>query len=427
MYDLSVIGAGWAGFNAAQRAKELGKKVCLIESDLIGGTCLNYGCIPTKALIASAKIFALAKKSSSFGVQLDNLSFDFTKIQEKKNKTVSDLAQGMQGRLAGIDFIKSAAQIISANEIKVDTGIIKSKFILVATGSYPAQLPGLKFDQERIISSDQALSLSEVPASLLIIGAGAIGCEFASLFSILGSKVTLIEKFSQLLPVEDREIARKIEALFKKKGIQVVTQAQITDFNLADYSRVLVCVGRMANISGLGLDGLGVKIENNRILVDDYLRSSQSNIYAAGDCTSKIMLAHYAAYQGKLAVENMFLENPQKANNLVVPACVFTQPQIASVGLNQESAQQAGLLVKIHKFDFRASAMAHIIEETEGFIKIISDQETQKIVGASIIGPLASELIAVLSVAISAQLTQSQIRAMIFAHPTISESIQEAF
>ncbi|MDD5465111.1 MAG: dihydrolipoyl dehydrogenase [Candidatus Omnitrophica bacterium] len=426
MYDLAVIGAGWAGFNAALKAKELGLKVCLIESGRIGGTCLNFGCIPTKALIVCAKIFQLAKKAPGFGVELDNPRFNFTKIQERKNKIVRELAQGMRGRLAGIDLIESVARISSPNEIKADGRLINSKFILISTGSHSVLLPGLKIDQEKIILSDQALALSEIPQSLLIIGGGVIGCEFASLFSILGSKVAIIEKMPFLLPGEDMDIARKIEVIFKKKGIQVTCGADIANFNLEDYSRILVCVGRTANTAGLGLENLGVELANNRIIVDDYLQSSVAGIYAAGDCASKIMLAHYAAYQGRAAVENMVSNNKHKADNKIVPACIFTEPQIASVGLNEENALAAGLSVKVHKFDFRANAMARIIDEAEGFIKIISNRQTQEVIGASIIGPLASELISILSMAISAHLTVDQIRAMILAHPTLSESIYEA-
>ena len=442
MYDLAVIGAGWAGFNAAIRAKALGLKVCLIESGLIGGTCLNYGCIPTKTLIAYAKIFEQAKKSSDFGIELSNLSLNFTKIQEKKNKIVNDIAQGMRARLFGIDFIQSAAQITSFNEIKVEGRLINCKFILIATGSRPQELLELKFnglatltinpeqdrriDQGKIISSDELLNLTQVPDSLLIIGGGVIGCEFASLFSSLGSKVTLLEKMPHLLTGEDQEIVRKIEVVFKKKGIQVVTGADIASFKLEDYSKILVCVGRVANTAGLGLEKLGVKLENHKIIVDGYLQSTITNIYAAGDCTAKLMLAHYAAYQGRLAVENMFLDSKQKADNKIVSSCIFTFPQIASVGLNQESAQAAGFAIKIHKIDFRANAMAHILDEVDGFIKIISKQDNQEVVGASIIGPQATELISIISVAISAHLSVNQIRAMIFAHPTLSESIHEA-
>lgn len=427
MYDLAVIGAGWAGFNAALRAKELGLKACLIESDKIGGTCLNRGCIPTKALIACAKVFSLTKKSSVFGIELENLRFNFVKIQERKNRIVHQLAQAMRTKLSGIDFIQSAAVLVSPHEIKVDGRLINAKFILIATGSRPSQLTQLKFDQEKIISSDQALELSAIPPSLLIVGGGVIGCEFASLFSILGSKVTIIEKMPNLLPGEDKEIARKLEVIFGKKGIQVITNADIATVDIQNYSRVLVCVGRAANTAGLGLENLGVKMENDRIVVDDYLKTSVANVYASGDCASRLMLAHYASYQGKAAVENMVSNNAHQANNKIVPACIFTEPQISSVGLNEENAVSVGIPIKVHKFDFRASGAAWISDETEGFIKVISNQKTQEIIGASIIGPLASELIATLSVAVSEHLTLNQIRAMIFAHPTLSESIHEVF
>lgn len=425
MYDLAVIGAGWAGFNAALRAKELGLKVCLIESSQIGGTCLNSGCIPTKALIVCAKVFSLTKKSSVFGIESDNLRFDFTKIQQRKDKVVRELALGMKAGLSGIDFISSTAQIISPNEIQAGSRLIPAKFILIATGSRPSELAQLKFDQEKIISSDQALLLSEIPASLLVIGGGVIGCEFAGLFSALGAQVTIAEKLEFLLPGQDNDIARKLEVSFKKKGIKVITQADIASLDLDNYSKVLVCVGREAVISDFGLEDIGLKLENSRIAVDGYLKTSVANIYAAGDCASKIMLAHYAAYQGRLAVENMVSGNKYKADNPVVPSCIFTEPQIASVGLNENDAVKAGIEVKVHKFDFRASGMARIIDEAEGFIKVITRQESQEVIGACIIGPLASELIAPLSMAISAGLTVKQIRAMIFAHPTLSESIQE--
>jgi len=426
MYDLAVIGAGWAGFNAALRAKDSGLKVCLIESGQIGGTCLNRGCIPTKALIACAKIYSLIKKSSGFGIESDNPRFNFSKIQERKNKLIWDLAQGMQSRLGEIDFIKSAAEIISGHEIKVDGRIVSAKFILISTGSRPVELAQLKFDALKIISSDEILSLPSVPRSLLIIGGGVIGCEFASLFSTLGAEVSILEKLSMLLPGEDKEVARKIEVIFKKKGIKVYTNTDLSAVDLNIYEKILVCVGREPNIAGLGLENLGIKLEKKGIAVDDYLRTSVANIYAAGDCTAKVMLAHYAAYQGVKAVENMISDNKYKADNSVVPACVFCDPEISSVGLNEEKAIAAGLAVKVHKFDFRASSMARIIDESEGFIKILSNPDTEEVIGGCIIGPKATELIAILTMAVSVHLKVSQIRAIIFAHPTLSESLSEA-
>ena len=425
MYDLAVIGAGWAGFNAALRAKELGLKVCLIESGQVGGTCLNRGCIPTKVLIACAKTYSLVSKSSVFGVESENPRLNFSKIQERKNKLIWDLAQGMQSRLVGIDFIKSAAEIISDHEIKVDGRVVAAKFILISTGSRPVELTQLKFDANKIISSDEIISLASVPRSLLIIGGGVIGCEFASLFSALGVEVSLLEKLSMLLPGEDKEVARKIEVIFKKKGVKVHTNADLSvvDFNI--YEKVLVCVGREPNLAGLGLENLGIKLERKGIAVDDYLRTSVANIYAAGDCAAKVMLAHYAAYQGVAAVENMVSGNKYKADNSVVPSCVFCDPEIASVGLNEEKANAAGIAVKVYRFDFRASAMARIIDESEGFIKIFYNPDTDEVVGGCIIGPKATELIAILTMAVSAHLKINQIRATIFAHPTLSESLHE--
>jgi len=425
MYDLAVIGAGWAGFNAALRAKESGFKVCLIECNKIGGTCLNQGCIPTKALIACAKTYSLIRKSASFGVESDNPRFNFSKIQERKDNLVRVLTQGMQSRISGIDFIQSKAQIISPHEIKVDGRLISAKFMLISTGSRPVELAHLKFDAVKIISSEGALSLSSLPRSLLIVGGGVIGCEFASLFAALGVEVSMAEKLPLLLPGEDSEISRKIEVTFKKKGIKVYTNSDISGFDLNIYERILVCVGREPDISGLGLENLGIKLDKKAIAVDDFLRTSVTNIYAAGDCASKIMLAHYAAYQGVAAVENMISGNKNKADNPVVPACVFCDPEISSVGLSEEKARAAGFAVKVNKFDFRASAMARIIEEYEGFIKVVSKQDTEEVIGGCIMGPKATELIAILTIAVSLHLKVSQIRAVIFAHPTLSESLRE--
>lgn len=292
MYDLVVIGAGWAGFNAALRAKELGLSVCLIDAGQIGGTCLNYGCIPTKTLIASAKVLLTAKKSTRFGIQLDNLSLDWQAIQAKKDKVVLTLKAGMHSRLKGIDFINASARIASPGEIISDGRSLKTKYMLIATGSKPAQLEHLRFGERNIISSDAALALPEIPSSLLVIGGGVIGCEFAALFCALGSAVTIIEKLPTLIPSEDTEVCRKLETIFKKKGIQVATGSDIATQDLNNYSKVLVCVGRAGQVNHLGLEELGVKLEHNRIAVNDYLQSSLGNIYAAGDCTGKIMLAH---------------------------------------------------------------------------------------------------------------------------------------
>lgn len=426
-YDLAVIGAGWAGFNAALKAKELGLKVCLIEKAQIGGTCLNRGCIPTKALIQSAKVYSLAKKSSNFGIQNCDPAVDFLKIQERKDKIIQGLRSGMEFMLKGVDFINAEAQFISNEEIKAGPERIEASYTLIACGSKPAETKNLKFDHKKIISSDDILNLKEIPKSLLIIGGGVIGCEFASLFSALGSQVSVVELMPQLLPGIDNQVARKLELVYKKIGIKVSVNTDVTTMDLNNYDLVLLSIGRAPNLEGLNLDQLGIKTEKNKICTDEYLRTNISNIYAAGDSTAKLMLAHFAAYQGCVAAEN--IAHPQqrkRADNLNIPGCVFTDPEIAVVGLSQLDAANKGIEVKVNKFDFLASGMARIIEETEGFVKIISDKNTGQILGAAIIGPRATELISVLTLAISNQLKISQIKDTIFAHPTLSEAIADS-
>ncbi|MCX5709251.1 MAG: dihydrolipoyl dehydrogenase [Candidatus Omnitrophica bacterium] len=427
MHDLAIIGAGWAGYNAAIKAKELGLKVCLIENSQVGGTCLNLGCIPTKTLIQSAKIFSLVKKSASFGVETQGPKINLAKVQERKDKVVQLLRSGMQAKLKDIDLLTGAAGIISPDKIKVGSQSIETKNILIATGSRPFELAQLKFDSKKIISSNEALNLKAVPARLLIVGGGVIGCEFASLYSTLGSQVTIAEKMPQLLPGIDSEVAKKIEVIFKKKKIAVSTNTDASSFKQSDFDLILVCVGRLPNTESLNLQNIGLKTDKNKVVVDEYLRTSIPNIFAAGDCTGKLMLAHYAAYQGVIAAEN--IANPQtmkKADNAVVPSCIFSDPEIASVGVNEEEAKNKGIEVSVKKFDFLASGMARIIDEAEGFIKTVCEAKTGRLIGASIIGPKATELISIFGLAISNDLTAEQIKHTIFAHPSLSESIRES-
>jgi len=427
-YDLAVIGAGWAGFNAALKAKEAGLKVCLIEASDVGGTCLNRGCIPTKTLIQSARVFNLTKKSLNFGIELQGAArVNFSKIQERKDKIIAQLRSGMQFLLKGIDFVNADAYFESNHQIKAGDKFITAKFILLASGSKPLEIGNLKFDGKKILSSDDILNLKELPGSLLIIGGGVIGCEFANLFSAFGTQVTIAEKMPQLIPGLDIDAAKKLETTFKKRGVKILLNIDATSINFNDYALVLLCVGRKANVDNLGLDKIGVKLEKGKIVTDEYLKTSQDNIYAAGDSTGKLMLAHFAAYQGITAAHNIaFRDKPKKADSFGVPSCIFTDPEVAFVGLSESEAKAKGIDIKINKFDFMASGMARIIDETEGFIKIISDNKTGIVLGACIIGPKATELISVLTLAVSNRLKISQIQETIFAHPTVSESIGEA-
>jgi dihydrolipoamide dehydrogenase len=424
MYDLTVIGAGWAGFNACLKARQMGKKVCLIERSELGGTCLNTGCIPTKSFVHSARTYHQTRKAASFGVTVLESSFDIHKAQERKSKIIQVLKNGIQSQLAGIDYINAAARFLNPQEIQAGDKTVKTQFVLVATGSCPAELDFLKFDGKKIISSNELLELKTVPKSFLIIGAGAIGCEFASIYSHLGTQVTLAEKMPQILPGGDAEVARKIETSFKKRGIKVITSADAKSLAAGDFDLVLVAVGRKPCFDGMRLEDIGIVTEKGKIKTDEYLKTSIDTVYAAGDCTASLMLAHFASYQGILAVENMFSQgNKTRSNYDAVASAVFSDPETASVGLTQERALEDGHLIR--RFDFRASGMAHIIDETDGFIKIISEKNTEKIVGAHIVGAKASELISVFSVAVSSGLTISHLKNSIFTHPSLSEAIGE--
>ncbi len=332
-YDLVVIGAGWAGFNAALRAKAHGLKVAIIEKEQIGGTCLNRGCIPTKALLQSAKIYSLTKKSKIFGIETTNPQINFSEIQSRKNKIIQQLQKGLEFMLGGVDFLNAEARILSCDTIEIGQKKINTKFILIATGSKPFELKDIKFDGKKIISSNEIFDLKEIPDSLLIIGGGVIGCEFASLFSTLGCQVSIVELTPQLLPGTDKEIAKKLETIFRKKGIKVATGADAKNLDLTHYNLVLLCIGRTPVTEGLGLDGLDIKLEKGRIIVDEYLKTSIANIYAAGDCASKTMLAHFAAYQGCIAAENIAEPTHlKKSNDSNIPNCIFTDPEIGSIG-----------------------------------------------------------------------------------------------
>ncbi len=425
-YDLAVIGAGWAGFNAALKAKELGLKTALIERDKLGGTCLNRGCIPTKALIQSAKILSLCKKSTSFGIECGTPLPDFVRIQERKARIVAALSSGMQSRLKGIDFIQSPASFVSPGVLKLDGRSITSRSVLIATGSRPVELPFLKFDGTKVISSDDALNLEKIPDSILIVGGGVIGCEFAGLFATLGAKVVIVEKMPQLLPGEDREVARKLESVFKKKGIKLNLAADAASFDPGQFERVLVCVGRSPASLELGLENIGIKAEKEKVSVDKFTATGVAGVFAAGDCTGGVMLAHYAAYQAKVAAGN--IADPAKrmpADNAVIPGCIFTDPEVARVGLTEEAAASKGE-VRIYRFDFLGSGMARIQDEADGFIKIVADAKSDALLGATIIGPRATELIAIFGLALTNGLKADALRKTVFAHPSFSEAIAEA-
>ncbi len=426
-FDLAVIGAGPAGYSAAGEAKRLGLNVALIERDSIGGTCLNYGCIPTKALIQSTKVFSVVRDAKIFGIETADPKIIFSQIQQRKTQIVDRLQKGMQFLLKDVAIFKGEAQFVSRNELRVGNKHIKAKNIIIATGSRAIELPNLKFDGQKIVSSRQLLDLETLPETLLIVGGGAIGCEFANIFSSLGVKVTIVELLSQLLPAEDQEAAAKLTTAFKKQGIAVCTETDAQSVNLDDFDLVLLSVGRMPDFGNLDLERIGVKTEGARLVVDAHLETTAAGVYAAGDCAGTKLLAHYATHQGQIAVSNIVNGSKQKKiESELIPNCIFTNPEVASIGITVAEAEKRGIDCKISRFDFMASGMARILNETHGFIKIVSDKKTEQILGAVIIGPKATELIGIFTVAVQSGLKLTQLQKTVFAHPTLSESIQEA-
>jgi dihydrolipoamide dehydrogenase len=421
-YDLVIIGAGWAGISSAIRAKNLGLKVALIEKEILGGTCLNRGCIPTKYFLNQAKLYFKAKNI----YRKQNLSFDFKELKTKKDLLVQRLRLSLEHQLKGITYINSSATFESADTVKVKDGILKGKNIIIASGSRPQELNFLKFDKKRILSSDEILELEKLPKSILIVGAGIIGCEFASFFNFLGVDVSLVEIFPQILPQEDKEIAGRLERNFKKRGIKVYTSKDLREMDISIYEIILVSVGRTPNTEDLGLEKIGIRLEKNRIITDDYLRTNIYNIFAIGDCTNKLMLAHLASYQGRNLVDNLISDNPQKLIPQYVPSCIFSYPEIARVGLTEDEAKKMNLDFEVYRLDFLGLGMAHVLEETEGLIKLIVDKKNQTILGASIIGALSTEIIGILTLAIQNQIKLDCLKKTVFAHPTISEGILEA-
>jgi len=423
-YDLAIIGSGPCGYVAGIRAAQLGLKTCIFEKDRIGGVCLNWGCIPTKALSASASALYNIERASEFGINVKGYDLDFAKVYERKENIVKKLSMGVEMLLKArkLDIIKENAQIKSPSIVKTANLEIEAKNILIAAGSVPFELPGILFDHTDILSSTDILELKAIPKSLIIVGGGVIGCEFASIFRSFGSEITIIEAMSQLLPNEDEEIARKLEQLFKRRGIKVLTNTKIDKIDKGD--KAFIAVGRSPNSKGLGLEALGVECNKGWIKVNENFRTNVNNIYAAGDIKGGMLLAHVASREGIAAVEHM-AGNSQPIDYNAVPSCIFTNPEIASVGLNKLAAKNKGIEVTVRKFLFSAIGKAHVLGETDGFIKLVTDSKNDKIVGCQIIGPHATGLIAEISPCIQFGITSEKLASVIHAHPTLSEIICE--
>ncbi|MBI5343934.1 MAG: dihydrolipoyl dehydrogenase, partial [Deltaproteobacteria bacterium] len=445
-FDIVVIGAGPGGYVAAIRGAQMGAKVAIIERDKVGGTCLNRGCIPTKALYYSAKALVAARRASDFGVSVGEVGFDLSKAVERKDGVVKKLVGGVEQLLKGngVEVIRGEAFVEAAGRVRVASNegveaVAAKKGVIAATGSEPAMIPAFNINGKNVITSTEALNLKEVPKDLLIIGGGVMGCEFATLFSAFGSKVTIVELLPTILSTEDKQVSRVILKRFKETGVEVLTdvmvdsvlpghvkvQTVLKDGREFVTDKVLVTIGRSFNSSGLGLEGMGAGIDKGRVNVNEKMETNVKGLYAIGDVTGKMLLAHIASAQGITAVSNA-LGKSASMDYSAVPAGIFTDPEIASVGLREKDAVDKGIKVSIGRFPYAASGKAMGMNETDGFAQIIAGEGTDKVLGCTIVGAHATDLIGEVTLAIKAGAKVSDITGAIHAHPTLPEVVMEA-
>jgi len=444
-YDVVIIGAGPGGYVCAIRATQLGARTAIVEARELGGTCLNRGCIPTKALIESVHVLGLAQRAAEFGVSTGEVTPDYARMSKRKDAVVEKLRGGIAMLLKKnkVDVIAGRGKLLDKNTVEVSAGggvsTLKARSIVIATGSEPLRLSGFPFDGERVITSDDALTLAAAPASIIIVGGGYIGAEWASIYRGLGAEVTIVEMMDQLLPRSDAGLAKELLRAFKKAkmkihlGIKVekvtvgadAVTCKLSSGHEVTAEKVMVCVGRQVNSSDIGLEAAGVNTEKGAIIVDDHCRTNVPNVYAIGDVTAKLMLAHVASRQGMVAAE-CAMGHEAVCDLRVAPACVFTNPEIGSVGKTAAECQDAGIEVKEASFSFIGLGKAHAIGETGGWAKIIADAGSGEVLGVHIIGPHASDLIAEAGLAMAMEATVAEIAHAIHAHPTLPEALSEA-
>jgi dihydrolipoamide dehydrogenase len=448
-YDVVIIGSGPGGYVAGIRAGQLGMKVAVLEKDpFVGGTCTHRGCIPTKALLENAEIYEKIHRAKEFGVTVGGVQLDFKTGQDRKQSVVDKNAKGIEFlfKKNKVDRVTGFGKIAGKGVVEVSGDQpqkLNAKNIILAMGSVPKDLPHIKADGKRIINSDHILLLQEVPKSMLVIGAGAVGCEFASIFSRFGTKTTIVEVLPQLLPIEDEEISKEFTRLFKKKGIEVYTDAKVESAEVHDkgvkvvvstkgkqqtfdVDVVLSATGRRAVTENCGLEKTKVKIDRGYVQVDQFMRTGEPNVYAIGDIVPTPALAHCASAEGILAIEHMAGQEVRPINYDHVPNCTYTDPEVASVGLTEKKAKERGHDVKIGKFPFTANAKARILGESGGLVKFVSDKKYDELLGVHIVGPRATELIAEACGALELEATSESIARTMHAHPTLSEALMEA-
>lgn len=456
-FDLCVIGAGPGGYVSAIRASQLGLKVAIVEANHLGGICLNWGCIPTKALLRSSEINHLLYNLDAFGFSAEKIKFDFTKIIERSRAVSKKLSTGITGLMKKnkIEVFDGYAKFLDSQKISVSkddkiTDEIEAQYFVIATGARARIVKGLEPDGQDIWTYREAMTAKELPKSLLVVGSGAIGVEFASFYRNMGSEVILIEMAENILPVEDEEISKLARKSFEKQGIKILTSASLKSFKKSKEGviatieiagktqeivtqKVIMAIGIVANVENLGLENAKVKVEQGRIETDKYMCTSQANIFAIGDVAGAPWLAHKASHEGVVSAEKIAsLMNkydskkvhPIKKEN--VPGCTYSMPQIASIGLTEKKAKETGRSIKVGRFPYLANGKAIAMGETEGLIKVIFDEKTSELLGAHMLGAEVTEMIQGFVIAKQAELTEEDLMQTIFAHPTMSEMMHEA-
>jgi dihydrolipoamide dehydrogenase len=448
-YDLIVIGGGPAGYAGAIRAGQLGKKVACIELERAGGTCLNWGCIPTKALLKSAEFYTKMRKPEVYGLGAKDVTFDIAKIMARSRVVAEQMAKGVEFLLKKnkAEYIVGRAQVSAPGLVSVTEGEHKGKFfktknILLSTGCKMRRIPGVEVDGERVMTSREALASKTLPKSVIIVGAGAIGVEFAYFYNAFGTKVTLVEMLPQILPQEDEDVSKALRRSFEKQGIGLHLDTKVENVRVGKDSVkvdlvagdkkteveaevLLSAIGVVPNLEGALAANVKLELDRNYVKVDDSYQTNVKGIYAAGDIIGPPWLAHIATFEAVNAVNGMFGHGPaRRVKNF--PGCTYCQPQVASTGLTEKACKEKGLDYKIGKFPFTASGRAVASAESEGFVKVIADAKTGEIYGAHIIGSEATELIAEYGLAMELEATVEEIHQTIHAHPTLSEAVMEA-
>jgi dihydrolipoamide dehydrogenase len=449
-YDVLVIGSGPGGYVAAIRATQLGKNVGIVEKAELGGICLNWGCIPTKALLRTAEVNELIKKSASFGLPVEKHSIDFPKIIKRSRDVADRLSKGVSFLMKKnkVEVITGNGKLLDKNTVEVTAEDdskrkVTAENLLIATGARPRNIPGMEIDGKLVMSYKEAMVVKELPESIVIVGAGAIGAEFAYFFNALGSDVTIVEMLPHLLPIEDEEVSKELEKSFKKQGIKFHLNTKVealekgkSDVKLTVSSNeksetvkakcALMAIGVQGNVENIGLEDVGIEIEKSNIKVNEYYQTNVANVYAIGDVVGAPWLAHVASREGITAVEHMAGHEVVPIDYNTIPGCTYCQPQVASVGWTEKKAIEMGYELKVGRFPIRVNGKAMALGESEGFIKIIYDSKYGELLGCHIIGPEATELITEVTLAKAVESTYMEVLHTIHPHPTLSEIVLEA-